>query len=142
VSTMKPTNKIRYRDGYKYQLVETYHVLLAFEPPYRAENEWITLERSGLLTIKAGYAWDGPSGPTLDTLDFMRGSLIHDALYQCLREGLLPQEFRDEADKELLRICKEDGMPDWRCSYVYCGVKEFAKSHAALGSGKPILEAP
>ena len=40
-----------------------------------------SLTTEGLLIIRPGYAWDGPSGPTFDTPSFMRGSLIHDVLY-------------------------------------------------------------
>ncbi len=35
----------------------------------------------GVLTIRSGYAWDGPGGPAMDTPAAMYGSLSHDALY-------------------------------------------------------------
>ncbi|MGH7536144.1 MAG: DUF1353 domain-containing protein, partial [Gemmatimonadales bacterium] len=77
---------IQYRTGYKYQLAADYTVLLAFGPAENIKTEYICFVRSlqgrGYLTVKEGYAWDGPSGPTVDTKDFMRGSLVHDALYQ------------------------------------------------------------
>jgi hypothetical protein len=130
---------IKYRDGYKYQLCETYHVLTGVMPEVKAENDWICLEPSGLLTIQKGYAWDGPSGPTIDTRDFMRGSLIHDALYQLMRENLLDECWRRVADQELLRICTEDGMPEFRCAYVFKAVRMCG---GWAMCEKPVLEAP
>ena len=65
---------IKYREGYKYQLVEDYTVKTSITPKQDvAKDEWIQLKMDGTLTIKDGYAWDGPSGPTIDTKNFMRG---------------------------------------------------------------------
>ena len=72
-----------------------------------------------------GYAWDGPSGPTFDTPAFMRGSLIHDALYQLIREKHLRPEFRVVADKILYDILREDGMSLIRAKIAYRGVRWF-----------------
>ncbi len=80
------------------------------------------------LWICKGYWWDGPSGPTIDTPDFMRGSLVHDAIYQLMREGKLSKKYRKYADKLLVQICKEDGMAWWRRCYVYWFVRAFARS--------------
>ena len=75
-------NCILYNGGYKYQLKETSTIAIDISPETPIDTEYITLDSQGNLTIKKGYAWDGPSGPTIDTLTFMRGSLVHDALYQ------------------------------------------------------------
>ena len=55
----------------------------------------------------------GASGPTLDTDDTMElDSLVHDALYQLMREGCLPQSARKAADKlmrpdaEAVKACR------------------------------------
>ena len=78
------------------------------------------------MTIYKGYAWDGPSGPTIDTKDFMRPSLVHDAFYQLMREGKLGQECRKDADELLKIMCIKDGMPAPRAWYVYRAVRRFA----------------
>jgi hypothetical protein len=92
-------------------------------------TRFITLTMEGKLTIRECYAWDGPSGPTLDTLTFMRGSLIHDALYQLMREGFLDHVRDRKAADEILRaICIEDGMFKMRAWIVYRGVR--------MGGGK------
>ncbi len=98
----------------------------------------IVLDPNGLLTIKKGYAWDGPSGPTIDTPNFMRGSLVHDVLYQLMREELIPQEHREYADKLLHQICLEDGMSALRAWVVYQGVRLGGASSAA----PDLLQAP
>lgn len=80
-----------------------------------------------LLTIRAGYMWDGPSGPTIDTKNFMRGALIHDALYQLIREDYLKMNDRKQADKILRKVCLEDGMSRIRAWYIYTAVHHFAE---------------
>ena len=114
---------ILYRGGYKYQLVETYRVGITIRPAQTVVHDYITLDEDGTLSIAAGYAWDGPSGPTFDTKDFMRGSLVHDALYQLMGDGLLPLSGREAADATLRRICLEDGMSSIRAWWVYLGVR-------------------
>ncbi|MBL8511423.1 MAG: DUF1353 domain-containing protein [Betaproteobacteria bacterium] len=98
----------------------------------------INLDTNGVLSIRKGYAWDGPSGPTIDTPNFMRGSLVHDALYQLMREQLIPQEHREYADKLLREICLEDGMSSIRAWVVYQGVRLGGASSAA----PDLLQAP
>lgn len=139
-------NPIHYKDGYKYQLVQQW----SYETPIRGFSvatsfldPYATLSENGLLIVRAGYAWDGPSGPTVDTPDFMRGSLAHDAIYQLMREGSLPQSCREAADNLLRSICREDGMSWFRAWYVYQGVRRFAGYAAAKEApGKGWITAP
>jgi hypothetical protein len=131
---------IKYRDGYKYQLTKPCIHWISVKPEKDIETPFISLDKTGCLIIQKGYAWDGPSGPTIDTKNFMRGSLVHDALYQLIRQKHLPKSAREAADKELARICLEDGMPRIRVWWVYKSVRKFA-GFAATGE-KPILEAP
>src|SRR5512139_3132874 len=101
---------IYYRSGYKYQLADTYAMKLSVFPPRDISTAFICFDQDGVLTIGEGYAWDGPSGPTIDTHDFMRGSLVHDALYQLIRQKHLPEDpWRLWADEALREICLEDG---------------------------------
>lgn len=118
---------IRYREGYEYQLVESYvHQLKTpIRPEAFIDAKLIRLDTSGELYILEGYAWDGPSGPAFDTPAFMRASLVHDALYQLMRENYLPKSWRDEADEELRLTCLEDGMWKIRASWCYAAVRKF-----------------
>ena len=130
----KVTAHIKYRkiDGYKYQLMEKYvHETQWVLPKAVATGgKWVTLAKTGRLTLKKGYAWDGPSGPTIDTKDFMRGSLVHDGCYQLIREKLIPQGKRKPADVLLWLICIEDGMARFRADYVYHAVRAFGAGAA------------
>ncbi len=87
--------------GWKYELLEEMDCLVGLSTRRNVSNEFIEID-CGLLTVKAHYAWDGPSGPTFDTPTNMRGSLFHDALCQLIGEGLLDKMYRKYAD-ELLR---------------------------------------
>lgn len=127
---------INYRNiaKYKYELNEGYIIFLReiefiFTDMRLVETDFLKLMH-GSLVIKKGYAWDGPSGPTIDTKNFMRGSLIHDALYQLIREGVIPKSSRKKADKILYRLCREDGMEWFRAQYVYRAVRMFGGSSA------------
>lgn len=118
--------------GYKYQLSEK-HICHTNIKKFDINTKFICLDPSGILTIKEYYAWDGPSGPTIDTHNFMRGSLVHDALYQLIRMKELPHNLRKQADILLRTICKEDGMSSIRSRYVYWAVRMFGGKSAKPG---------
>lgn len=122
---MAEQSRIKYRDGYKYQLLEDYTVEINIRGQ-NIDHPFIKLDPSGLLTIKTGYAWDGASGPARDTKNFMRGSLVHDALYQLMREEHLDHKFREEADLTLKSIIREDGMNWFSAWAVFIAVDLFA----------------
>ena len=110
--------------NYKYQLMRDYVVRIPIKPAGSVNTKFIKLTKTGKLTIKDRYAWDGPSGPTIDTRNFMRGSLVHDALYQLMREGHLDyRKDRKAADQLLRDICIQDGMSGLRAKYVYDGLR-------------------
>ncbi len=135
--------RIVFSDGYKYQLREDYCIDIEIAPPTPIQTPYIDLSIAGHLTIRAGYAWDGPSGPTFDTPSFMRGSLVHDALYQLLREGHLDRaQHRGDADRILRRLCLEDGMTQVRAWWVYQGVRKFGLASALPSATRPPRFAP
>jgi len=134
---------ITYKSGYKYQLKEDYSVKIPINPAANITSEFINLSTDGILSIKSGYAWDGPSGPTIDTLNFMRGSLVHDSLYQLMRERHLDTEVhREAADRLLQQLCKEDGMTSIRAWWVYWGVRIGGGPSADPALEKPLTSAP
>jgi hypothetical protein len=134
--------KIKYKSGYKYQLVEDYKIKLNIYPDKYIGIRFLLLEKDGTLTIKQGYAWDGPSGPTFDTKSFMRGSLIHDAYCQLMREHKITKDYREQADKILKKMCKEDGMNSFRAWYVYKAVRIFGGTKSRCGAPVPVETAP
>jgi hypothetical protein len=138
-------NPITYRKlrKYKYQILEDYRVDIPIKPEENIDTPFIKLNNIGELIIKEKYAWDGPSGPTIDTKDFMRGSLVHDALYQLMREWRIDIDQRKEADKLLQQHCREDGMSAFRAWIVYLAVKWFGKKSAlAQEEEQEIYQAP
>ncbi|MDH3269800.1 MAG: hypothetical protein OEN56_00615 [Gemmatimonadota bacterium] len=138
-----PVRCIRYRSGYKYQLRGEYVDWVAIRPERAIETEYVCLEEDGRVTLKGGYAWDGPSGPSIDTQTFMRGSLVHDALYQLMRLGELDAErWRDTTDRELQRMCRDDGMFWLRSVWVYFAVRWFGEPFASPAASKQVETAP
>lgn len=134
---------ISYKKGYKYQIVEAYEVDIPIQPDENIASDYIELTAQGGLKLKKGYAWDGPSGPTFDTLNFMRGSLVHDALYQLMREGHLdPSVHREPADRLLQAMCRADGMSAIRAWWVYQGVRLGGNPAADPANRKPVIKAP
>lgn len=135
--------------GKLYRLACDYRIDIKLHPKRRIDvGAYITLTPNGILTIREGYVWDGPSGPTIDTENFMRGSLVHDALYQALRLGVFLKQFvgangqlwdhdriRLCADEWIKYICLEDGMSSFRAGYVYRVLRVFGAKHAKLGKG-------
>jgi len=132
---------MKYRRGYKYVTNEDFTIALGFKIPKSFATPEFILSENGVLTIRAGYPWDGPSGPTIDTLNFMTPSLIHDALYELMRQEYLPQEFRDTADRILQTLCLEREMSHLRAWWVYLGVKYVGGPSAAVKQ-EEVLEAP
>lgn len=139
---MSADSKCLYREGYKYQLAADMVVHINLLPPARIEEEYFSLDVDGRLWIKEGYASDGPSGPTIDTKNFMRGAFAHDALYAALRHGHLPQEWREKADRVLVDICKADGMSAMRRWVIYNGLRLGGAHAAEVGNDNPVIEAP
>ena len=109
--------------------------------PGNISTSFIYLSKNALL-IKEGYAWDGASGPTIDTPSSMRGSLVHDALYQLMRLGLISENNRDYADSLLKKICLEDGMNKVRAKLWQTMVNLFASGCAKSGTEREVKEAP
>lgn len=125
-------------DRYKYKVTADYLVKTCVLPLAPINHVFFGLERGGLLHIKAGYMWDGASGPTIDTKNIPRASCVHDVFYQMMRERYIKSGHKDSADQELRRIMMEDWVPKtplghlWnkiRGNYFYYGVKWFGAKH-------------
>jgi hypothetical protein len=106
-------------EKYKYEVAETYCCQTKIIPPQTIDQEDFGITASGIVMAKKGYMWDGPSGPTIDRKENMRGSLIHDIFAEAMRQGLLPQSCWIPANEELGRLCIEDGMNSWWAKNVY-----------------------
>lgn len=114
--------EIKYKAGYKYQLLET--CIHKINLPECPGNEWVFI-RNGKLYINRGYAWNGANGPTIDTKNSMRGSLVHDALYQLMELKELHPHYRKAVDRIFYNMLREDGMSWVRAKLWYRSVRLF-----------------
>ena len=114
-----------FKQNYKFVLTEDFSVQTKLTPSVEGVvPSFIVLSKDGMLNISRGYAWDGATG-AIDSKSIIRGSLVHDALYQLIREGHLDKSFRKQADETLRDLCIEDGMSKFRATYVYAAVRFF-----------------
>ena len=133
---LRRRDTFEYRSGYKYQVAGGGSVQTDIRPGARIETVYITLELDGLLTVAAGYAWDGASGPVIDRPSVMYASLVHDALYQLERGGHLSRDdWREESDRLFWEICKEDGVFRPLAWAYYVGLRWFG-GYAASEDGR------
>ena len=137
---------MKYKPGYKYQLIENESVFTSFPPPKDIRTDFIDFLKTsegGILTVRKYYAWDGASGPTLDTENSMTPSLMHDALYQLMREGHLDaKEYKDKADRLLQSMLKDRGMSMLRALGWYRSLYRFGAAATLPENEKPVLTAP
>ena len=124
--------------GVSYEKIWRYKLKAEFALDFRQEfdlalnsnaehhNEFFTLE-SASLTAKAGYAWDGASGPVFQTKNSVRATLVHDIMYQAMasNDELRTRKNRKIADRLFLLILKADGMSAPRRQIWYRAVRMF-----------------
>lgn len=133
---------IQYIAGMKYQLYQDYMV----QTPIRGESiqdREFTLDPSGTLTVRAGYAWDGASGPTYDSASSMRPSLVHDVLCLCMRDGRLSYEkWQDTVNALFKQQCIEDGMWPVRAALWHAAVEFADAGNPDQGPDRKVRTAP
>jgi hypothetical protein len=141
---MRTTTTIRYhryrwkiKKTYKYELAEDFVIDTRIKPVKSATHDYVELERNGILKISKEYRWDGPSGLTLDTPNFMRASLIHDALYELMKYGYLELHHKSDVDRLFRETCINDGMSALRAWTHYTTVRMLGK-----GVLKPVVKEP
>ena len=112
---------------YKFKVEENFSIELPFKIP-DFEHSYAS-SKDGILSIKKGYAWDGASGPIINTHDTLVASLVHDVLYQVMRLNLIKssKENRKIADKNFFEILKMHGVNSIRRKVWYFAVRLFGK---------------
>ena len=120
---------IKYRSGYKYQLASDVTGQTPIKPEREVDTEFIKLSVDGFLFIKSGYAWDGASGPTFDTLNTMLPSLVHDCFCQLIRQGYLDDDIRKDADYFFYDLLRSKGMWKIRAKLWLRGVRIGSLHH-------------
>ena len=131
------TDRVLYfRRGYKYVVKRDFHAQLDIIPYAPINQDHMQMDMNGNAVIVAGYPWNGASGPTFDTLNSMRGSLVHDFIYELIRLNLIDKKYKEYADKLLHDLCTEDGMWSWRADYWRWAVLKFGAG-SCLPSAEP-----
>lgn len=103
------TRHLRYCDGYKYQSRCPMVYFAGIFPERDISTDLIVLRRNGWMWVAPYFAWDGASGPALDTRSTMRSSHFHDAAAALMRMGELPMDFRIQANETYRRLMVADG---------------------------------
>jgi hypothetical protein len=134
---------IKYRSGYKYQLAEDYHIKTSIKPNKDIDTQFISLDIDGSLVVKSGYAWDGTSGPVIDTDSNLRASLVHDAFYQLMRmRKISRKKYKDKADRLFRAMCKKDGVLPKIADIYYEALKKLGNPATDPKNAKEIHRAP
>ena len=112
---------------YKFKVEENFSIELPFKIPDFV-HPYASL-KDGILSVKRGYAWDGASGPIINTRDTLVARLVHDVLYQAMRLNLIKssKENRQIADKNFFEILKMNGVNSIRRKVWYFAVRLFGK---------------
>lgn len=116
-----PGPELVYECGYKYQVKKDFEIQTPFFG-FEVNHFFFILFKDGRLLIKRGYAWDGASGPAIDTEDNMISSLVHDCLSQ-IRQELLKDLDQKKIDKFFTVINWWAKMFWFRRKYYYWGVR-------------------
>lgn len=128
-----------YRHGYEYQVLKNdFRCQTNVLPEEDIYHEFIRLDKHGMLTIDIGYAWDGAS-KAFD-VGLIRASLVHDAMYQLIRDGKISKKWRKQADKDFIAIAKIDGVPWFRRQYAYAALRLFG--YLAVKRPRGVLSVP
>lgn len=133
---------MKYKSGYRLALDEAYSQTLPFalSEPRQTSSGLVSLAADS-LSIAAGYPWDGAStGLPWTPIKWIRPSLVHDALYQLIRESQLPMTFRRDADEVFYRLLRENRVNVVVATVVYWAVRLLGNYF--LRKGRKTKEAP
>ena len=118
---------MKYSKGYKYQLKGNVFIQTRLMPEKPAIIQgFIFLGTDGKLFIYNSYAWNGATCAP-DFKCNMLAVLVHDALFQLIQEGLLPDYHFKECNEELRDIMIMEGTPKLIAEVFYFGVNTFGK---------------
>jgi hypothetical protein len=114
---------IQYLNGYKFKLYKDYTIQTTIIGINVSSTEF-NLRSSGELTIYKNFAWNGATN-WIDTNETIRATLVHDVLYQLIRDNYIPREQRILCDKLFYRILIEDKCNKIIAKLMYFAVKKF-----------------
>lgn len=138
---------IRFRRGYKYQLVSDWEWALQHKftiaRDYSSQFYWVS--KSGFIGARTGCAWDGASGGFPDFDWIMEASLGHDILHWLIADGVIPESENDLIDAELEAIILARGNPRFKWFTRFRGWYVKTATHLVdqkRGEQNPIIQIP
>ena len=115
---------------YKYYLEETVSIQTSLRPVQSAiVPGYIFLGVDGKMIIYSRYAWDGATGG-VNFKGNRLAVLVHDAIYQLIREGLIDVSVKEQADKDLRDMMIAEGSWKWVANFFYFCVSKFGNVFA------------
>jgi len=118
-----------YKGKWNYINAETVSRQTNIYPPEDIITKYYSLLKTGWMSIFDGYVNDGASFICIDTDTVRPGAMWHDAGYEILRSGKLPDstgKWRERFDDLLKEICLEDGMCRPRAWWIHRVVRRGA----------------
>lgn len=100
-------SKIKYKHGFKFYLAEDFSLRIDGLPDANVLPLYKMSMANGTLTISKGYMWD----KGFRDKRFVRATLVQEALYQLIRLGYLPYEWRSKSNAIYFGLLVEDGVP-------------------------------
>jgi len=126
--------QVKYKHGFRFYLAEDFSLKIDDLPDENVLPLYKIAMSKGMLTISKGYMWDrGFRGK-----EFIRGTLVHEALYQLIRLGYLPYEWRKKSNEIYYSLLVDDGAPKlfaWllkKCADLFGNVASNGKSRKVL----------
>jgi len=125
------TPPLKYKKGYDFWVAEDFELDIGsrIRPARPGGNNFVELSAVGVLILRKGYAWNGASGPAINTENWITGSGVHDGLYQLIREGVLTMGQRKAADDLMRDILLGKGMFALRALWSHAAVRQFGEMY-------------
>ena len=96
-----------------------------FQSPIRGffyASDFVELTETQLI-LREGYQWDFGTGPVVNTPAVVYASLAHDAMFDFIDDGVIPESERKLVDLWFRDLLAEAGMSWFRRNYIYWGVR-------------------
>jgi hypothetical protein len=138
---LSETRHLFYCDGYKYQSRCPMVYFSGILPEKDIFTDLIVLRRDGWMWVAPYFAWDGASGPAIDTASVMRASHFHDGAAALMRMGKLPMDCRFQANETYRRLMITDGAFRERAD-LHCFTLDRTKYWADPKNSKRVFVAP
>ncbi len=134
---------LKYKCGYKYQVQEKMGCGISFPcPTFRLAGGWASADLQ-VLVIAPWYAWDGASFVLFRWFGTPKAwlvpSVVHDAFYQAIREGLLGREYREPIDQLFYELLRARGVSWLVATVAYWCVR--VGGNFAVRKTNPVREA-